>query len=545
MSYNKNISINIRNDAQSRKGFPYVEHTKFIKYCTANKVSVNEYMLEAYEKKGLLYPCRRLLYPRELLKRAFRARHSFRREGYKIRGEWKPLIDLEKLLETCNNFMDEGFKKAMVEGHPFEQMHINREDIYVFDPAKQPFKAWKRYKVIVGEISETKMKDNRAKLYYSSWKIFFVHELNRENTDTYNRATETRRGWGIFNARIIESKLDEFIPFFEKISLFSFRWSLYDSDYYYRNRSDTQEGWAVSAEKLKHVARFYFKDFSYKKWIHFLRKLIEIHENTREAEKILLSLEAKSYIARTVRFLRYATDYEFQKICDDVSGTLKNSRSQGSEDGVDIHQGRLEALFADEKWDLEKNVSWMLEDNLKALNKSLEEEERITESLAGQLFSELVEEPQFTALAAIRKINKAYWDQELWCENDIWSGITDLAVSIEDHGKTWIGENKRLEGIFSRSFDLRQFSNLKQSASVGLTAKTADEFIQKLKLLLQSKKIPENKRCGKHLLITLLTRNFSTHNMGGFKILSQEERSGIYIALVRTLFVVYAKHKNV
>jgi len=543
MSYNENIPINIPNDAQSRKDSPYVEHTKFIKYCTKNKVSVNESMLEAYEKKGLLFPCRRLLYPREFLKRAFRARHSLRRKGYKIRDEWNPLIDLEKSLDTCNSFLQEGFKKAMVEGHPFEQIHINREDVYVFNPVKQPFKAWKRYKVIVGEISETKMKDNRAKLYYSSWKIFFVHELNRENTDTYNRATGTRSGWGIFNARVIESKLDEFIPFFEKISFFSFRWSLYDSDHHYRNQSDAQEVWAVSAEKLKHVARFYFKDFSYKKWIRFLRKLIEIHENTRDAEKILLSLEAKSYIARTIRFLRYATDYEFQKICDDVSGTFKNSRSRGSEDGVDIHQGRLEALFADEKWDLEKNVSWMLEDNLKGLNESLEEGERIPESLAGQLFSELVEEPQFTALAAIRKINKAYWDQELWCENDIWSGITDLAVYIEDHGKTWIGEQKQLEGILSASCEIGQFSNLKQNASVSTSAKTGDEFSRKLNLLLQSEKIKKNRRCGKHLLIALLTRNFSAHNGG--EILSQKERSGIYLALIRTLFVVYAKHKGV
>lgn len=186
----------------------------------------------------------------------------------------------------------------------------------------------------------------------------------------------------------------------------------------------------------------------------------------------------------------------------------------------------------------------MLKDDLKELNKILEEEERLPESLAGQLFDELSEEPQFNALAAIRKINKAYCDQELWCENDIWSGITDLAISIEDHGKTWMGENKRLEGIFSASFEARKFSDLKQNASVGVKAETADQFIQQLKLLLQSKKIPENRRCGKHLLITLLTRHFSAHNMGRFEILSQKERSGIYIALVRTLFVIYAQHKG-
>lgn len=337
MSENESISIKIPSNAQSRKDSPYVEHKKFIEYCTANKVFIDEDMLEAYEKQGLLYPCKRLLYPRELLKRRFRVRHSFPRKKYKIRDEWMLLIDLEKGLQTCNSFMDESFKQAMMNGHPFEQGPIDESNPYVFDPDKQTFRTWKRYKVIVGEIPGTKIRESRAKHYYSSWKIFFIFELNEQNTDTHNRATGTRRGWGITNAPIIESRLDEFIPFFEKMSLFSFRWSLYDSSYYFRNRNEIREEWRTSAEKLVHVAKFYFKGFSYKRWIRFLRKLIDIHEKTREAEKFLLSLEAKSYIARMVRFLRYATDYEFQKICDDVSGPLKNSRSCGSEDGVKIH----------------------------------------------------------------------------------------------------------------------------------------------------------------------------------------------------------------
>ncbi|MBN4050091.1 hypothetical protein JYT17_00555, partial [Nitrospira defluvii] len=308
MSQNENISINIPNDAQSRQDDPYVKHAKFIKYCSANNVFLNGWMLEAYEKNGLLYPCKRLLYPRELLKRQFRVRHSFPRRKYKIRDEWKPLIDLEKSLWTCTNLMHDGFKNAMAEGHPFEQRSRNEKNPYIFNPAKELFKAWKRYKVIVGEISETKIKESRAEHYYSAWKIFFVHELNKENTDTHNRATGTRSGWEIVNARIIVSRLNEFIPFFEKVSLFSFRRSLYDSNYHHRNRKGSEEEWTVSTEKLKHIARFYFEGFSYKGWVRFLRKLIEIHENTREAEKFLLSLEAKCCIARTVRFLRYATN---------------------------------------------------------------------------------------------------------------------------------------------------------------------------------------------------------------------------------------------
>ncbi len=541
MSDSANISINIPTHARSRNDTPYVQHTEFIKYCKANKVDVNEYALETYEKRKLLFPCIRLLYPRELLRRRYRAVYIANKRKYKILDKWQPLLSLENSIHNCSNWMDKSFSECLENGHPLEQHFSDDLQPFVLNPQKQRFRVWKRYKVIIDDSSRGK--ESRAEHYYAPWQVFFLHELDQQNTDTHNRATGVKKGWGVFDSSIVESRLVEFIPFFEKVGFFSYRRNLYRL--YLDRKANSKEDWDCADKKLALVAEHYLQAFPYKNWIRFLRKLIEIYEKSKKLEKILLSLEAETYIARTVGFLRFATGHAFQKICDDVAGPFKNSLSRGSEDGVDIYQGALETLFLDETRDLEKNFKWMLEENLKELNANLIEEERLPESLYLQLFDELSESPQCTALAAIRKINKVYWGQELWRENDMWSGYTDLAISIEGHGKDWIRKKRKLEGIFKELFGAKDYQKLRQKkGKISLEPNNMGEFIQNLKCLLESKEIPEDRRCGKHLLITYLIRNFSAHNLGGFSGLSQDERSKIYIALVRTLFVMYANHKG-
>jgi len=540
MAYNENISINIPTDARSRNDAPYFQHFRFIKYCKANKVEVSHSSLEAYEKRKLLFPCKRILYPREMLRKRCRAQYILRKQKYEVPDKWRALIDFRDSVYNSFGWMGRSFNERLENGHPFENDLAEDVQSFVLNPEKQRFKAWKRYKVIIDDVK--RIKESRAEHYYSPWKIFFVQELNQQNTDTHNRATGTKTGWGIIDKHFIkESTLNEFVVFFEKVSLFSYRRNLHQISLD-RKTQKTEANWNAADRKLEKVARNYFEEFPYKKWIRFLRKLIEVYEKCKASEKILLSLEAETYAARTVGFLRFATSYDFEKICNDVSGPFKNSLSRGSEDGVDIYQGTLETLFMDEKRDLERNIKRMLDENLKELNGTLIAQERIPEGLSLQLFDELTEEPQHTALAAIQKINRAYWGQKLWREYDIWSGIKDLAISIEGHGKLWFRGRKKLDRIFSNSFG-SDYSELKASAGINLDAKDTDEFICKLKGLIKSEDIPENRRCGKHLLIAGLTRNFSVHNLGGFGKTSPEV-SPTYIALVRTLFVMYAQYRE-
>ncbi len=142
-------------------------------------------------------------------------------------------------------------------------------------------------------------------------------------------------------------------------------------------------------------------------------------------------------------------------------------------------------------------------------------------------------------LAIIRKINRVLNDKDaLWRDYEFWSSILDLAVHIETLGKEWLGEND-IGGVFQKVFskEYPKFSRNKTGA------KTSQDYIRELELLKKNKEIPTDKKCGKHLLITRLTRNFSAHNRGLSDNDLHDNLALIYNALVSTLFVLYDSYK--
>lgn len=433
------------------------------------------------------------------------------------------------------------FEEAIEKGHPFDQA-INDNNPYIITPETKKFIKWDKYQVIVGRYDSNKIKESRVKHYYSPWKIFLAYDLRALNPDEYNRAIGSRRGWGIIDNKLRHSPLVEFLPFFRDVASFTYRRSLLHL--YYSEKTDrTQKEWMSTLKRKQEVAKDIFSKATYANWIRFLRKLIENHEKFRDDEKILLSIKAKSYIERTVIFLRNATGYTFEKICDDVSGKFKKSFQVGLDEGVVVYSGRLEELFPDEKWDLEQNVRWRLNHDFKQFNSELSIQEQIPASLAADLFADLSNEPFGTALAAIRKINKSYFENEIWRETEVWSGIRDLAISVEIHGKQWIGGNKVNEVLvkcFPSSYDaLKKTTRIQKPTD----ASNSEEFIDKIKVI-QKTVTPTNGRCGVHLLIAHLTRNFTSHQKGLSNKHLQENLPAIYTSLLRTLFVLYAKHKG-
>jgi hypothetical protein len=518
------ITIRISTEAQSRSDTPYLEHDQFVKYCRANKIYTSEQLLESYEKNKLLYPCIRVLYPRELLRRYFRASHS-NNTNYKIRDEWKPLIELESFMNKCDWMYKKEFNAAINYGHPLEQA-LKKGNAFVLEPMIQNYKAWDKYRVIVGKYSDSNIMESRAEHYYSPWKIFIIDDLKALNT--YKRH--------------MQSSLGEFISFFKVMCSFIYRRSLLIRDHR-ANPKKPDNNWQIAVRKSKQLAKNLFTAYSYMEWIHFLRKLIELHEQYIKRERLLLSFEAKSYIARMIIFLRFATDKDFEMICNDVTGKFKGSSFIGASNGISIYPGKLEELFSDEKWDLEHNAKWLLQRGLKVFNSSLISSDTIPESLADELFNDLAEEPSGTALAAIRKINKAYFDMKLWRDNETWSGVRDLAVSIEEHGREWLG-GKSLDGVYRKLFGSEYNELKRKSGQINADARSAKEFLNKLEYFQATTNIPINKRCGRHLLITYLIRNYSTHRKGLSGEALRMNIDIIYSSLVNTLLTIYAKYKG-
>ncbi|MCK4739540.1 MAG: hypothetical protein KAT46_06290 [Deltaproteobacteria bacterium] len=546
MGNNVNIKIKIPSAASSKDSEPFMEHERFLKYCKANHVRAPHDSLEKYEKNGLLYPCVRVLSPRELLRRIFRADYSKKYPGqYNVRKEWLPLVDLDKKISMAGLLIGDELIEAIEFGHPLERA-IESKNVFLFDFKKHKFKAWKSYKVIEGESGGVKLFKSRAKHYYSPWKIFHLDDLGILNTVKSNRVTGVKSGWGAISQEIYSTKLTEFDCFFKVVASFSYRRSLLRGDY---NTNSKRR--RVDRDKLAKVCVAVAKDLTeggtYKEWVRFLRKLIEIHELYRSEEKILLSLEAKAWIVRTVILLRNAKKISFEQICDDVSGFLKGKSRLGNglEDGVVIHPGRLEEMFPDETYDVEENIGWMLEGAFEHFNKSLSKDEHLPSGLWKDLLDELKHEPTGTVLHPIRKMHATYFGDELWRDDELWDAITRLTIVIEEYGGKWIGKKKKLDGIF-KTFFKSEYEKLQRQ--VGGNVKDASdtkEFLEKLKKIQTSNGGSFGKRCGGHILVTCLVRNFSAH--GGRlkgKHLS-ENLEVLYHFLLGTFFAMYACHENV
>lgn len=540
------IELEIDSDARSHSGSPYLKHEDFIKYCKANGVHTNAEALEAYEKKGLLYPCFRLLYPGGLLKSRFRADMADA-DGYSCREEWEPLINLERALSLHKLWVSKEFKKAIIEGHPLEQAFAEGMP-FVVNPSNEKYRAWSRYNVVEGWHEGIQCKKSRAVHYYSAWKLFFLDELNRANTIGHNLATDQKSQWWLKQDELHACSLNEFIPYFRNVATFTYGHNLREINYL-RNSGQTKQEWEAVVQKSQRFAQELVKEAGYKKWIRFLRKLIDLHEAYAKCMQVVINEEVKRHLVRTVRLLRFATDYDFKRICDDVCGALINSDGVGREDGVYIYPRMLEEILANEEWDLRRNVKRRFELDLKDFNKSLIEGEKIPEALSGELFDELVKEPEGAALAAIRKINKALNIAKLYRNTEIWGGISDLARSVEVYGRKWHG-GRYMENILDNFFSL---SSLKYSAwrrqltgkdSKCTDANGSDEFLTKLTYLLSAKNIPSDKRFGRHLLIAHLIRNYASHHKGLTGKPLRENLGNIYSALVNTLFVLYAVYKK-
>jgi len=534
------ISFRVPSDAQSRENRPYLEYDKFITYCNANKVGVNATVLEQYEKSGLLYPCYRVLYPRELLRRDFRAHNPPYRENYKILSEWEPLIELENSILKSDSWTYDEIREYVESGHPLDQA-IEKINPYIVIPESQKFKMWDRYKVITGTIDSSKIKISRADHYYSPWKVFILLDLTELNTDRHNRAFDAKQEWCFVRKKVKPSPLNEFVPFFKAVSDFSYRRALLINNYRYSTKK-RKPTWRQTLRKCKEIARKLFSKYEYYEWIRFLRKLLEMHEAYRVNEKIRLSIEVENYIARTVIFLRKANNSCFEKVCADVSGKFTKFGA-GYENGVRVYAGKLEEIFPTEKRDLEEKVRWLLNNELKRFNTQLIKVEKLPNTLADKVFDELSNEPSGTALAAVNKINYAYFNKELWRDSDVWSGIRDLAVSIEVHGKDWLG-GRYLKDVFNNMYPSSYRSLKTHSGISGPTnANTVNEYLAKLRAY-QKRNVPGNRRCGRHLLITHITRNLSSHHKGLSGKVMNKNISIISSSLIRTLFVLYAKYKN-
>ena len=546
MDRNVNLKLRIPSKAQSDAQRPYIEHNEFVGYCKANNIFMNKNALERFEQSDLLFPCCRVIYPREYLRRVERCLHTDK--TFKLNDEWKPLDTLLRELDLCRFSQMDEFQKSINQGHPIKNA-IEKGHPYVELPEEKTFKKWDRYRVTVVNSSKQSFLRSKAIHFYSPWKIFVVHDLNCLNSYTHYTVAGWKSRSQSIKIKNKPSKISAFKDHFEALSDYSYRINQIVTDYY-DNTSHSANNKVTLDKLIKDFSVLTLNTFDYKEWLRFLRKLIEIHQRCISKEQYIFSQEVTKYIIRLLNLLMTATNSDMEKMHSDYMGSLIGSAGLGTIDNITIYPSKFEKMFPTIKWELETQLRiWdLLQLMVKDLNNDLINTEQIPESIVDLMRSEMGTNPEETALAYIKifqdTIDTTYGREDLLAEQKLVSSLRSLAIAIESQSKQWHRGNS-LGGVLHNLFN-PEYQDLINRISVTriTSASSIGEFLSKLNTIEFDSSIPDDSRCGRILLIAHLSRNFLSHNIDLRGKDLFDNRFPIYGSLLKAFIILFAQYKG-
>lgn len=518
----------------------YLEAKEFVEYCKANNVDASLYILEAYEKIGLLLPIYRFIAPDEYVHALFEYNHknSFvPNVPFDIDNKWP---EIEALRTALRHYSFKPFSLALNHGHPLYYAYQSKNP-FLQKPSKEDFKPWEEHKIIAGTIDGHPIKEETAEHYYTPWQIFVLDELNLMHTIEENYATKQKKGWGIFKQELHPSKLASFYEYFQTISNFVMTESLIRLDITFDLKCSVIEGelYKQLRGRIAEQAKKEYEKHSYSEWIMFIRKLVELFTEYNEREKLKLVDELKRFITSTINMLMDATKKSFEEIKNDYDGRFKGLRCQCRDEGIMIYPGELERIYPDEVKEAKERARWSFESQIKQFNETLPDNLKIEEKIIDVLIDNIIESGHHLLLSHLHEVEKLWFNHSPHWESSIWAHLRSFAVSIESIGQEWYGQ-RYLTNILKNAF--KEYTNLKDSIGKGITdAKTLSEYKQNFDKISEYKKKGIHGICGYHLVSANLTRNYFSH-----KIKSEPDMLGsmfieVYKDLLFTLISLFVK----
>jgi len=310
-------------------GERYLKVEEFVSYCKKLNVKTTNDELEYYEQKGFMLPMARVVAPDYLVRQAFEHDYLGAEIG-SIPEEWKAI-------ERLNNprmMLPEDF--AQLEDQELEES-IDREfgkNPYLYKPSGENFKSWRSYSISVKYLNGQGGHRSTADHYYSYWQ---VHQLFK-----IQNVPELYRFSGIINS-IRDERVKEWLTLpFRNVAwyrTFDGLSDIYDAlsffiTIYSRERMRTlalvppQHGMHTLNEQQyqeyrtkieRHGASVLQRySLSEEKLYNFLVKLLDLHDNYEEAEKLKLANQIENDIFMVVHWLMITTTKDWDNIADDL-----------------------------------------------------------------------------------------------------------------------------------------------------------------------------------------------------------------------------------
>ena len=535
--------------------YKYITHDKFIEYCRANNVYVDEKTMETYEKLGLLFPIYRFIIPKDYIRSICNENINNIDPILNLHPEWKQIEKLHESLNTYTAPLEKFFRRTLMYGNPLDYS-IKQKHPFLIIPNKANFKPWRIYKVKIKNKNNYKCKNEEdiANHYYAHWQIFVLNELNEMYTEQTNILTK-QKDMSYYGNKFKEvkklspSKINDYAQYFQIVSNYAMFEHIITGFIIQKNENKqflSKENYNFYTKEKKKIAKKEYKKNSYDKWMEFIKNLYVLYEKYLKDEKIKLSNEVKRFLSFTINLLITAKNLTFEKLNEDFIAGYRTFTRKLRNDIYIIPTG-LEKIFPSEINELKREAYLKLPCLIKELNKIFPMKEQLPENFHEKIITTIIDEEYGTLFSHLYKIEDIWFNREKFATPSLIAHLRSLIVSIEDVGILWFGGN-RIDGMLKKAF--KEYEKLQKKYSRYerkiTEAKTTKEFINKANIILNQKEFSSKDRlCGYYLVLTSLARNFFSHRNKIMEELLGNIFLEVYKSAMFTLICLYRKKEDI
>jgi hypothetical protein len=604
MHTHKSITIPVPAKAERKRNELFMEEKRFVEFARALRLQCDQGFLETYERRKVLFPCARVVWPRRLEERKYL---------HHISNDMRPFLMLTKSKEyrpyleftEIQSLISSGFvflspsHSALIdaitkEGHPISRsLRGELTPGVVQRPEEKPFRAWKNWQFAYSGGVHL----SRAQHYYGWWQVLVVYELEFINLEIENpawRIQDTDIGkrslkagrWCFLHRHVNPPRRIDFnpsnapleeiwpgawsawLPWIERAA--DFDWRSYISLQCYLSQAELRGGsdceWDLHLQREQDAAKNLTEGTCTEEWVRLLRALCRFEEHLAKEERILLRLVVHNLMRMIADLLYVAFNMNTRELALEHDGAARQDNEGGlcSVDGEAVRPWHLLRVLNERFFITDTVVERFVKDHFEQLQYRLvaKLEPDCANSFMSSL-SNVYNEPIFLALASYEHA-RSQEQVDAWKNQQLWAAIRALVVASESETRSWFGKDK-LYDVFDELFPgkdelfpekwqelWKKFTKKHPAAAKGQPDSTK-KFIEVLEGLMETvdKDIEKPiQRLDWHFTITYFARNWNAHNGQNPHPYSASLGSLIVTSVMRVLLISWEvarteiKHKQ-
>jgi hypothetical protein len=579
----KSITMPVPAKAEHNRDVFLMEEKKFVEFAKALRLRCYPDLLEAYERKKLLFPHARVVRPRRLEERAYKLRYDTKPLSIRS-NEYRHFIEFDDIQRkySVSGLSSPSrlgiINSIMKEGHPISRsLRGELAPGVVQRPQERRFRSWKTW--FFDYPGGPRL--NRADHCYGWWQVLELYELEYINLQIENPASsikpkiEDKRlfkalRWKIRHRDINPPTPINFDPNREPVDeTWPSAWSCWSpwieraADFDWRSYASLQcyswqlsdggvieEEWNLHLQREIEAAKILTEGTCNDDWIRLLRALCRFKNHLAEEGQVLLRLVVHNIIHKVADLLQVAFNKDLRQLAMEHDGLASQRPGLRLVDGADVQPWHLLVVLNEKFYIIDRFARPLFAYHFEQLQHRLAT--KLLPDCATSLLETLISvynEPLISALASYERVERLE-NGSPWSNQQRWAAIRALLVATESETRRWFKKDSLFD-VFLELFPGDKTSIGWQKCwhkflgKHSLAAKKLDSTDKFCALLYDTMAVVEERgerqveRLDYHILVVNFSRNWSAHNGLNPPPNTAYLGTGVLTSVMRTLFIAW------